>query len=94
MNHKEARKRFEDKTRELTELQTPYSVGDMVEDVVDKNKGIVVKIELGVNKEDHGTIYVWQLNRINYGGGDNCETYAEFNCRDGERLKILKKAGT
>jgi len=39
----------------------------------------------GVNTEDHGAIYVWQMNRIGY-GDDNCEHYCEINWRDNLRI--------
>jgi hypothetical protein len=44
---------------------------------VDNNRGVVVKIEPGTDDEDHGTVYVWQLDRMDY-GADNCEHYPEF----------------
>lgn len=51
-------------------------IGDEVVDVY-KNKGIVVKIVPGVSDEDHGAVYVWQSERMEY-GSDNCEHYVEF----------------
>jgi len=51
-------------------------VGDEVIDA-EKNRGIVVKIIPGVSAEEHGTIYVWQSERMEY-GSDNCEHYVEF----------------
>lgn len=41
------------------------------------DEGIVVRIKLGHTAEDHGTIHVWQLNRLEY-GADNCEHYSEY----------------
>ncbi len=41
------------------------------------DRGVVVKIEKGFNNEDHGTVYVWQTDRMDY-GADNCEHYPEF----------------
>lgn len=70
-----------------------YKVGDHV---IDKwnHEGIIVKIIPGTDDENHGTIYVWQLNRNEY-GIDNCEHYAELSCRkDPTLLKVLKAAGT
>lgn len=49
--------------------------------------GIVVKIEPGTDNENHGTIYVWQENRMDY-GADNCEHYAEINWH--RNLRILE----
>lgn len=51
------------------------SLGTQVEDIWG-NKGIVVKINVPENPsdEDHGTIYVWQSDRLGY-GDDNCEHY-------------------
>jgi len=51
-------------------------VGDAVIDVY-KNPGIVVKIEPGIDVEDHGFIYVWQSARTEY-SADNCEHYVHF----------------
>ena len=42
------------------------------------SKGVVVKIIPGVSIEDHGTIYVWQMDKTEY-GTDNCEHYIEFS---------------
>lgn len=39
--------------------------------------GVVVKIREGFSVENHGTIYVWQMNRTNY-GADNCEHYVHY----------------
>lgn len=65
------------------------SLGDKVIDV-DGNKGIVVKIiepedPKNPSIDDHGTIFVWQLDRIEY-GSDNCEHYCYTNWK-----KILRK---
>ncbi len=58
-------------------------VGDKVKDI-DGHKGIVVKIiESGIDEDNeyfHGVIYVWQLDRIDY-GSDNCEHYTYDNWR-------------
>ena len=51
---------------------------------IHKHKGIVVKIVPGYDIEDHGTIYVWQSERTNY-GADNCEHYVYHNWE-----KVLK----
>jgi len=70
-----------------------YSVGDHVVDR-DGHEGIIVKIIPGTDDENHGIIYVWQLNDIEY-GVDNCEHYAELSCRQNPSLlRILKKAGS
>lgn len=49
------------------------------DEVIDRfgDKGIVVKIEKPEEPtiEDHGTIYVWQSEQVNY-GGDNCQHYS------------------
>ncbi len=49
-------------------------------EVIDLNgyRGIVVKIIIGDTIEDHGTVYVWQMSRTNY-GIDNCEHYPYSN---------------
>ena len=51
--------------------------------VVDRfgDRGIVVKIVKGTSHEEHGTIYVWQMDRMEY-GADNCEHYPEFCWQD------------
>lgn len=49
-------------------------VGNKVMDL-NKNLGVVVKIDPPQEEGDHGTVYVWQLEKINY-GADNCEHYA------------------
>ena len=73
------------KTKKLNAGKT-IAVGNKVKDV-DLNKGIVVKIIMPEDStkpdypndiEDHGTIYVWQSERTEY-GGDNCEHYAYSN---------------
>jgi hypothetical protein len=64
------------------------SVGDKVVDL-DGHEGIVVKIIPGYDDEEHGTIFVWQLNRVEY-GVDNCEHYPAFNCR--RCLRIVELA--
>jgi hypothetical protein len=57
---------------------TPHelAVGDHVRDCFG-DEGIVVKIKEGWNDEDHGTVTVWQMNRLDY-GADNCEHYPHF----------------
>jgi hypothetical protein len=47
--------------------------------VVDQygNHGIVVRINIGTDIENHGTIAVWQMDRYEY-GADNCEHYPQF----------------
>ena len=77
------RKNWHAKTSRLNENRE-LKVGDQVIDV-DKNRGIVVKIEPGIDSEDHGGIFVWQLDRLNY-GADNCEHYAHFNWQPYLRL--------
>jgi len=54
---------------------------------LDAYEGIVVKIEPGYDVEEHGTVFVWQLNRVEY-GIDNCEHYPFFEWH--KSLKILK----
>jgi hypothetical protein len=63
-------------------------VGDKVSDKYGM-RGIVVKIERGVSNEDHGTIFVWQLDETDY-GADNCEHYAEFEWETHDYLKIIE----
>ena len=58
-------------------------IGDHVIDLWN-DEGIVVKIIPGFDNENHGTIYVWQMNKLNY-GADNCEHYPHF-----EWFKTLK----
>ncbi len=60
--------------------------------VIDKqqgHKGVIVKVVLPENgegsDEDHGTIYVWQEDKFNY-GGDNCEHYCLNNWTDFLRI--------
>jgi hypothetical protein len=65
------------------------NVGDKVEDIFNGHKGIVVKIEIGYDIQNHGAIYVWQMNRYEY-GADNCEHYAHLNWE--KHLKIIDKA--
>lgn len=72
-----------EKTKRLNESRT-LKVGDEVIDI-DKNKGIVVKIVKGISIEEHGVIYVWQTERLNY-GSDNCEHYCEINWKDTLRI--------
>lgn len=51
-------------------------LGDVVKD--DRGlRGVVVKI-VPCNLEWHGTVYVWQEERMEY-GGDNCEHYCHSN---------------
>lgn len=54
----------------------PIKRGSMVIDL-DGCCGIVVRIEPGHDIEDHGTVFVWQIDRLEY-GADNCEHYCEF----------------
>jgi hypothetical protein len=53
-------------------------VGDSVVDF-QGNRGVVVKIDIWDNPsiENHGTIFVWQCDRTEY-GADNCEHYPHF----------------
>lgn len=66
------------------------SRGDSVQD---RNgwKGVVVRIEHGSTIESHGTIYVWQSERMEY-GADNCEHYAYVNWR--KCLRVIEPAST
>lgn len=53
-------------------------IGDRVVDC-DSYKGVVVKVELLPEGDDHtGTVYVWQEGRYGY-GSDNCEHYCLEN---------------
>jgi hypothetical protein len=51
---------------------------------MEKNKGVVVKI-IPAKPDFHGTIFVWQSERQEY-GGDNCEHYAASNWREWLRI--------
>jgi len=53
----------------------------------DGNRGVVVKIVPGFDIENHGTVYVWQMDRMDY-GSDNCEHYCEFGWE--KSLKIIE----
>jgi hypothetical protein len=66
--------------------KTELKVGKRVIDL-DGNRGVVVKIKEGYDIEDHGTIWVWQEDRLEY-GADNCEHYCFFGWE--KTLKILK----
>lgn len=61
-------------------------IGDHVVDIFG-DEGIVVKIIPGINDEDHGTIFVWQMNKLEY-GADNCEHYPQFEWF--KTLKVVK----
>jgi hypothetical protein len=74
------------KTQRLNE-SLEISVGDEIVDV-EGHKGIVVKVIPGVSIEDHGTVYVWQSERVEY-GADNCEHYIHYNWKP--FLRILTK---
>ena len=50
-------------------------------------KGVVVKIIEGTNDENHGTVFVWQMDRMEY-GADNCEHYPYFGWETS--LKVIK----
>lgn len=50
-------------------------------------KGVVVKIEKGTDDENHGTVFVWQMDRMEY-GSDNCEHYTYFGWEN--FLKVIK----
>jgi signal peptidase I len=58
--------------------------GDIIVDN-DGYKGVVVKIIPGISDEKHGTIYVWQMDRTEY-GADNCEHYVEFGWKNNLRI--------
>ncbi len=51
-------------------------------------EGVVVKIVKGFDNDNHGTVFVWQMNRFEY-GADNCEHYVEFGWE--RSLRILEK---
>lgn len=74
-----------EKTKRLNEEGMPLFRGDVVVDV-DGHRGVVTRILPGTDTENHGTIYVWQMDRFDY-GSDNCEHYAEINWR--ESLRVL-----
>ena len=60
-------------------------VGDSVVDILG-DPGIVVKIIPGVDAENHGTIYVWQSEKVG-SGADNCGHYCYFEWE--KTLRIL-----
>lgn len=63
------------------------TIGDHVKEVRKPfHQGIVVKIVPDMTIHDHGTIYVWQLNRVEY-GIDNCEHYPVLEWE--KSLKII-----
>jgi len=87
MNHND-RRAWTEKTARLNANHT-VAVGDQVIDVY-KNPGIVVKIEPGIDVEDHGFIYVWQSARTEY-GADNCEHYVHFGWKSFLRITNDKR---
>lgn len=50
-----------------------------------EHMGVVVKIVPGHDIEDHGTIFVWQSERDDY-GADNCEHYVHFGWKSSLRI--------
>lgn len=72
MNQKD-KKAWSDKTQKLNQ-HFEIKVGMGVKDV-EGYKGIVVKIIEPDDEQNHGTIYVWQSDRTDY-GADNCEHYS------------------
>lgn len=63
------------KTKKLN-IDRVLSVGNIVTDMWG-SKGVVVKIVMPENCssfEDHGTVFVWQSEKVEY-GSDNCEHY-------------------
>ena len=64
------------------------TVGDSVTDC-DGHKGVVVKIIPGIDNENHGTIFVWQQDRLEY-GADNCEHYVHYGWE--KSLRIVTKS--
>ena len=82
MNQKD-KVNWRNKTKRLN-IDVILKVGDSVIDI-DKNRGIVVKIEPGTDIENHGTIYVWQLDRTY--GSDNCEHYVHFGWQENLRIQ-------
>lgn len=69
-------------------MKQHLEVGDHVKDrTQNSNEGIVVRVEIGKSVEDHGAVWVWQMNRENY-GIDNCEHYVEFGWE--KSLKLIR----
>lgn len=66
---------------------TKFQRGDCVVDF-HGHTGVVVDVRTGTDDEDHGTITVWQAVRTSY-GLDNCEHYAEAQCRTGTVLYLI-----
>lgn len=86
MNNKE-KIQWMNKNKRLNESINLF-IGMEVKDV-NGHKGIIVKIEKfegDLNEENHGTIYVWQSDRTNY-GSDNCEHYCLNNWKN--LLRVL-----
>ena len=61
-------------------------LGDRVIDIYG-NRGVVVKVVYGHSAETHGSIFVWQMDRTEY-GADNCEHYCYFEWE--KVLRILR----
>jgi len=78
------RQAWTEKTKRLNASGEPLYRGDVVIDV-DGHRGVVTRILPGTDIENHGTIYVWQMDRTEY-GADNCEHYCEINWREFLRL--------
>ena len=72
MNSKD-KKAWTEKTKRLNENRV-LSVGLSVKDIAG-HTGVVVKIEVPEDSTEHGIVYVWQSERMNY-GNDNCEHYS------------------
>lgn len=66
----------------------PLRRGARVRDKRNGLTGVVVKIELGTDWENHGSIEVWQEQREEY-GAYNTESYCEINWP--ESLEVLEE---
>ena len=69
-------KAWQDKNLRLNANVQPH-IGMQVKDE-NGMSGVVVKIRAPSDEDDHGTMYVWQCDRVEY-GSDNCEHYAVTN---------------
>ena len=83
-----SRKRFDQQWVEKTKKINKEHVlrrGDVVMDYCG-NKGVVVKLITGDSDSNHGFVYVWLSEIMDY-GADNCEHYGWFKWQ--EQLRVL-----
>ena len=77
---------WQKKTEKLNSERT-LAIGDQVVDLYG-SKGVVVRIDIPNNPcfENHGTVYVWQSEKTEY-GSDNCEHYTFIDWKKLLRIK-------